>query len=129
MGLYTIPCRQCGTMFLWFSGSPIQLCQKCDPDQKDNTHACMRPEQRAVSSGHCPCCGRCQQCGDLRPHYHEGHSVVFTDLGTLRHSDGSLAGFLFETCTNCGRRKKFPGPMLYTGACECENETNEGTSS
>jgi len=29
MGLYSIPCRQCGEIFLWFSGNLDQRCGKC----------------------------------------------------------------------------------------------------
>jgi quercetin dioxygenase-like cupin family protein len=29
MGLYTVPCRQCDTMFLWFSGDLDQRCTTC----------------------------------------------------------------------------------------------------
>ena len=29
MGLYSIPCRQCEKMFLWFSGSLDQRCADC----------------------------------------------------------------------------------------------------
>lgn len=29
MGLYSIPCRACGQLFLWFSGNLDQRCQKC----------------------------------------------------------------------------------------------------
>jgi phage FluMu protein Com len=29
MGIYTIPCQQCGRPFLWFSGSLDQRCMDC----------------------------------------------------------------------------------------------------
>lgn len=29
MGLYTIPCRVCGKLFQWFSGSMDQRCPTC----------------------------------------------------------------------------------------------------
>jgi hypothetical protein len=29
MGLYAIPCRQCGQIFMWFSGNTSQWCGKC----------------------------------------------------------------------------------------------------
>jgi len=114
MGLYTIPCRQCNTMFLWFSGLMDQRCPACK--EKDvKHHACMRQEQRAVPSGSCPCCGRCRQCGETRPHRHEDTAVVFTDVVPV-------GGFLFETCTKCGRRKRYPGPVLGTEPCKCDND-------
>lgn len=75
MGLYTIPCKQCNTMFLWFSGLMDQRCPAC------------------------------------------------------KLKDNKLRGFLFETCTKCGRRKRFPGPMLHTGACDCDKDNETiGTS-
>jgi hypothetical protein len=29
MGLYAIPCRQCGAMFIWWSGNLDQRCSAC----------------------------------------------------------------------------------------------------
>jgi hypothetical protein len=29
MGLYAIPCRECGKLFMWFSGNMDQRCGDC----------------------------------------------------------------------------------------------------
>jgi hypothetical protein len=29
MGLYSVPCRACGKMFMWFSGNLDQRCSDC----------------------------------------------------------------------------------------------------
>lgn len=48
MGIYAIPCKQCGKIFLWFSGNLDQRCADCkkmdaevktlrDPSQLQNS--------------------------------------------------------------------------------------------
>jgi phage FluMu protein Com len=38
MGLYTIPCPQCGKLFLWFSGCLDQRCPDCKANEPEKKH-------------------------------------------------------------------------------------------
>jgi hypothetical protein len=43
MGIYTIPCQQCGKHFMWFSGSSDQRCMECKKAEVQKKLASKHP--------------------------------------------------------------------------------------
>jgi DNA-directed RNA polymerase subunit RPC12/RpoP len=50
MGLYVIPCRQCGKKFIWFSGNNDPRCDQCrylSKEQSNDRREHVPAERRA----------------------------------------------------------------------------------
>lgn len=52
MGLYSIPCRRCGNLFMWFSGNTFN--QNCPDCQEPAAPACRAESDKGMGSAAAP---------------------------------------------------------------------------